>query len=65
MSEKKTLKRSSTNKWVSGVLGGFGEYFNIDPNILRVLFILFSLLPGPSIIFYIVCAIIMPKDDHY
>jgi len=65
MSEKKTLRKSSSNKWVFGVLGGFGEYFNVDPNILRVAFIVLSLLPGPSIVFYLICALIMPSEDRY
>jgi len=63
LNQNKKLTKSSTNKWVSGVLGGFAEYFNIDANLLRIGFIIFSLLPGPSIIFYIICAIIMPKEE--
>lgn len=65
MSEKKALRKSYSNKWVFGVLGGFGEYFKVDPNILRVAFIVLSLLPGPSIVFYLICALIMPSDDRY
>lgn len=63
MDRKKPLTRSSKNRWLFGVLGGFSEYFNIDATILRLGFLLFSLLPGPSIILYVICAIIMPKDD--
>ncbi len=64
MNNQKTLTKSSTDKWVFGVLGGFGEYFNIDSNKLRIGFIIFSLLPGPSIIFYLICALIMPSKPQ-
>lgn len=64
MNNKKKLTKSSNDRWALGVLGGFAEYFNIDSSKLRIAFILFSLLPGPSIIFYIACAIIMPSSDE-
>ncbi|WP_312652433.1 PspC domain-containing protein [Proteiniclasticum sp.] len=64
MNQKKVLTKSSTNRWLFGVLGGFAEYFNIDPTLLRVGFLLFSLLPGPSVIIYIICALIMPSADN-
>lgn len=63
MNQKKPLTKSSQNRWLFGVLGGFAEYFSIDANLLRIGFLLFSLLPGPSIILYIICAIIMPTDE--
>ena len=63
LNQKKVLTKSSTNKWLFGVLGGFAEYFNIDPTLLRVGFLIFSLLPGPSVIIYIICALIMPSDE--
>jgi len=63
LNQNKKLTKSATNKWVSGVLGGFAEYFNIDANLLRIGFIIFSLLPGPSIIIYIICALIMPRAE--
>ena len=62
LNQNKTLTKSSTNKWLFGVLGGFADYFNIDATLLRVGFLLFSLLPGPSIIIYLICAFIMPSD---
>ena len=64
MNNKKTLTKSSSDKWISGVLGGFAKYYNIDSSKLRIGFIIFSLLPGPSILIYIVCALIMPNEDQ-
>lgn len=63
LNQKKQLTKSSTNKWLFGVLGGFAEYFSIDANLLRIGFLIFSLLPGPSILIYIICALIMPKEE--
>ena len=41
----KTLYRSKTDRKIAGICGGLGKYFNIDPTIVRVIFIL-MLLPG-------------------
>lgn len=42
----KQLYRSETNKVWKGVIGGFGEYFEIDPTLLRVFFAVFVLVTG-------------------
>lgn len=65
MNNKKTLTKSSTDKWIFGVLGGFAAYYNIDSSKLRIGFIIFSLLPGPSILIYIICALIMPNQQQH
>lgn len=57
----KTLYRSRTNKKIAGICGGIGEYFNIDPTIVRVVFFIL-LLPGglPGLLPYLVLWIIIP-----
>lgn len=62
----KKLYRSETNKMLAGVLGGLGEYFNIDPTLLRVIFLIL-LIPSFSTvaIVYVIAAIIVPKGDIY
>lgn len=57
----KTLYRSRSNKMIAGVCGGIGEYFNIDPTIIRILWVLCS-FSGVGIIAYLVAAIIIPED---
>ena len=57
----KKLRKSQTNKVISGVCGGVAEYFNADPTIVRMLWILFTFAGGSGILLYIVCAIFMPK----
>lgn len=55
------LYRSKSNKMLAGVLGGLGEYFSIDPTLLRLAFVALVLLTnGPFVIAYIVMAIVVP-----
>ena len=58
--ESKRLYKSNTNKIICGVCGGIGEYFGIDPTLIRLALVLFS-FTGSSIVAYIVAAIIMPS----
>ena len=44
-----------------GVCGGIAEYFDIDPTIVRLIFILLAGLGLSGLFFYIVCAVIMPS----
>lgn len=58
------IYRSSTNKKISGVCGGIGEYFNIDPTIVRIIYVLFGWrYLGTALIVYIICSIVIPVDD--
>jgi phage shock protein C len=58
----KRLYRSRDQKILLGVCGGLARYFDIDPNLIRVIFVLATLLGGTSIIVYIVLALIMPSE---
>ncbi len=62
MSDKK-LKRSE-NKKIFGVCGGLAEYFNLDVVVLRILWLVLTVVTGcaPGIIVYLVMALVMPKD---
>jgi phage shock protein C len=62
-SEPKKLYRSTDNKVIAGVCGGIGKYFDIDPVIPRIVFVLL-LLPGglPGFIPYVLLWIIVPKE---
>ena len=59
MSER--LYRSTTNKIVGGVCGGLGEYFDIDPVLIRIIMVLLFLAKGLGILAYIIAWIIIPK----
>ncbi len=60
---KKRLYKSKDDKIFAGVLGGIGEYFDIDPTILRLLYILIAVMTAlfPAIIGYIIAALVVPK----
>lgn len=58
---KRRLHRSASEKMVAGVLGGIAETYGWNPTLVRLLFILSFLLPGPQAIFYLAAWIIMPK----
>lgn len=57
----KKLFKSSSNKMICGVCGGIGEYFNIDPTIIRLLFVLLA-FTTTGIFAYIIAAVIIPYD---
>ena len=58
---EKKLYRSTTDKKIAGVCGGFAQYFGIDSTILRLALVLFSLAGGAGVLFYIICAIVIPE----
>ncbi len=58
---QKKLYRSRNDRYIAGVCGGLGEYFGIDPTVVRVLFILAALIGGPGIILYILLALFIPE----
>ena len=58
---EKKLRKSSVDKKLCGVCGGIGEYFNVDPTVVRLLWVLFSIAGGAGVLAYIVAAIIMPE----
>ena len=58
---QKKLYRSRENRMIAGVCGGLAEYFNIDPTIVRLIFVLVGLAGGPGLVLYIILAIIVPE----
>ena len=57
---EKKLYKSTTNKMLAGVCGGIGEYFNIDPTLVRLGFVALSFLAGGGLMVYIIASIIIP-----
>ena len=61
----KKLYRSRKNKIIAGVCGGMGEYFNVDPTIIRLVWLLFALLVMClGIIAYIIAVIVIPLEPQ-
>jgi phage shock protein C len=61
----KKLYRSSKQRMIAGICGGLAEYFDMDVNIMRLLFVAISLLSVlfPMVIFYIIAWIIVPEKE--
>ena len=59
---KKRLYKSSTDKKVCGVCGGIANYFDVDPTVIRLIWVIFTLAGGSGLIAYIIAASIMPDE---
>ncbi len=59
----KKLCKSSSNKVFAGVCGGVGDYLNIDPVIVRIIWLVSVFTYGVGVVAYIVAAIIMPECE--
>ena len=57
----KKLTRSVNDRKLAGVCAGIGEYFGVDPTLIRIGWVVFCLLGGSGVAAYIVCAILMPE----
>ena len=60
MNDKK-LHRSTVNRMLCGVCGGLGEFFGIDPTIVRLIWAISGVM-GYGIVAYIIAAVIIPSD---
>ena len=60
----KRLYKSNRSKMLCGVCGGIAEYFNADPTLVRLAWVIFSALGGSGIIAYILAAIIIPSNPE-
>jgi phage shock protein C len=56
------LYRSSNDKILAGVCGGIAEYFALDSVIVRLLWVVFTLMGGAGLLAYIIAAIIIPGN---
>ena len=66
MKPPRRLTRSNRNKMIAGVCGGLAEYLNMDPTVVRVLYILVSIVSAafPGIVAYIVLMFLMPPPEE-
>lgn len=58
---EKRLYKSNTERKLDGVCGGIAEYFDIDPTLVRLAWILFTALGGSGLVAYIIAAIVIPR----
>lgn len=60
----KRLYKSDTDKMLCGVCGGLAEYLNIDPSVVRILWVILALCCGAGLLAYIIAAIILPHKSE-
>lgn len=60
----KRLYKSNKNKMLGGVCGGIAEYFDLDPTLVRLGWILFCALGGCGILAYIIAAVVIPRNPN-
>ncbi len=60
----KKLYRSSKNRFIAGVCGGLGTFFNIDANLIRIGVVIISVISAfiPMLLIYTICALIVPLE---
>lgn len=63
---KKKLTRSGDDRMIAGVCGGLAEYFEVDPTLVRIIYVVGSLLSVafPGTLAYIILWIVMPDDPY-
>lgn len=61
---EKRLMRSQNDRMVAGVAAGLAEYFNIDPAIVRLLFVLLTVMGGHGLLIYLILWLVMPEGDE-
>ncbi len=61
--EYKRLYRSSRDRMVGGVCGGLGKYLDVDPTLVRLLFVAATLLGGHGVLIYLIMLILIPNES--
>ncbi len=60
--ETKRLYRSKTDTMIGGVCAGLAKYLNIDPTIVRLVFVLMLLLGGHGLLVYLILWLVIPQE---
>ena len=58
--EKRLVK--SKDKKIFGVCGGLGNYFDIDPTVIRIAFLVGFIIFGSGLLLYLIMALVMPSE---
>ena len=61
----KRLYRSGKDRILGGVCGGIAEYLNVDPTVIRILWILFTLAYGAGLIAYLIAWMVIPRNPKH
>src|SRR5690242_13429091 len=58
------LERSRSDKWLAGVSGGLGRYFDVTPMVFRLGFVVLTLLSGFGILVYVAAVLVIPREGE-
>lgn len=61
---EKKLYRSRQNRILGGICGGIGEYLNVDPTVVRLLWVLFTFVGASGLLAYLICLVIIPENPE-
>lgn len=61
---ERRLVRSRTDKMLGGVCGGLGRYLGVDSTLVRLIFVIIALAPGPGVLIYLLLWFAMPPEDR-
>lgn len=61
---EKRLYRSRNQRMLAGVCGGIAEYFNVDPTLIRLGWVIFGVMGGAGLLAYIIAALIIPQEPE-
>ena len=64
MASTKRLYRSCKDRMIAGVCAGLGDYFNIDPSVMRIIFVVLLLFGGLPLIVYLIVWLIAPDEPN-
>lgn len=59
---KSKLYKSEDNRVLCGVCGGIGEYFGVDPTVIRIIWAVLAFVAGGGLILYLIAAILIPRE---
>jgi len=66
MAKVKRLYRSGRNRVLVGICGGLGDYFDVDPTIVRLIWVILTLISfGMGILAYLIAWVIIPKNPKH
>jgi phage shock protein C len=58
----KRLQRSRTERMIAGVCGGVAEYFDVDPTLVRLIWVAITVMAGAGILLYLIMWVVMPLE---
>ncbi len=64
MDQPRQLRRSHDDRIVSGLCGGIGDFFGVDPIFFRVAFVLLAFAGGGGLVLYLVLTLVVPAEGH-